>query len=368
MTAPLQVLLVGPLPPPSGGMANQTRQLSRLLEAEGVTVRVVQTNSPYRPQWVAGIRGVRAVFRMFPYILRLAREAGNADVVHVMANSGWAWHLFAAPAIRIAASRDVPVIVNYRGGLAAEFLASRAASVRATLARAAALVVPSRFLLEVFANHGIHAAIIPNVVDVATFRPAESPSERAPGAPHVVVARNLEHLYGNDLAIRALALLRGRFPEARLTVAGSGPELGALRRLAIELGIADAVHFPGRLEVPEMAALYQSADVLVNPSRADNAPNSILEALACGVPVVSTSVGGVPFLVEHGRTAWLVKPDEPHLLADGIARVLSDAELRRCLVGSGLSLARACSWDAVRAQWLGLYRQLVGQGTPSAVH
>jgi glycosyltransferase involved in cell wall biosynthesis len=240
--------------------------------------------------------------------------------------------------------------------------------VRASLARSAALVVPSRFLLEVFASHGIRAAIIPNVVDVATFRPAEPPSARAPGAPHVVVARNLEHLYGNDLAIRALAQLRGRFPQARLTVAGTGPELGALQRLASDLGIADAVHFPGRLEVPGMVALYQSADVMVNPSRADNTPNSILEALACGVPVVSTSVGGVPFLVEHGRTAWLVKPDEPDLLADGIAQVLGDTELRRRLVGGGLSLVQACSWEAVRAQWLGLYRQLSGQRAPSAVH
>src|SRR5262249_34186992 len=115
----LRVMVVGPLPPPAGGMANQTRQLARLLAADDVAVSLVQTNAPYRPNWVAGLRGVRAGFRLVPYMGRLLRSCGRADVVHVMANSGRAWYLFAAPAIHLAALRGAPVVVNYRGGLAA---------------------------------------------------------------------------------------------------------------------------------------------------------------------------------------------------------------------------------------------------------
>lgn len=358
MSRALHVLLVGPLPPPAGGMANQTRQLARLLESEGVRVSLVQTNAPYHPAWIQQLRGMRALFRLLPYLLRLFSSAKEADVVHVMANSGWSWHLFAAPAIWIARLRGKPSVVNYRGGLAAEFLEGQAHIVRATLARATALIVPSGFLKAVFARHGMSAEVIPNVVDVQRFRPADAEAIHDSAAPHIVVARNLEYLYGNDVAIRALAHLRQRFPAARLTIAGSGPEAQTLKRLSEELGVADAVRFAGQLDPVQMSDLYRSADLSLNPSRADNTPNSILESLACGVPVVSTDVGGVPFLVEHSQTAWLVPPDSPEATAAGIARVLDDTALRRRLVASGLNLARNCGWNIVRTQWLELYRSL----------
>ena len=102
VAAPGRLTLVGPLPPPSGGMANQTRQLASLLAAEGTDVRIVQTNAPYAPAWVGKVPVVRALVRLVPYLFRLWRDVGGADIVHVMANSGWAWHLFAAPAIWIA--------------------------------------------------------------------------------------------------------------------------------------------------------------------------------------------------------------------------------------------------------------------------
>ena len=351
----LRLLLVGPLPPPAGGMANQTRQLQRLLAAEGVAVTLVQTNAPYRPAWTGRIPVLRAFARLPPYLARLWRAVADADVVHVMANSGWAWHLFAMPAIRIARARRRPVIVNYRGGLAAEFLATSARRVRATLA-GTRLVVPSGYLQQVFATHGVPSEVIPNVVDVERFRPADPPRPHAPAAPHIVIARNLEPIYGIDAGLRALARAAGRLPGLRASIAGSGPARDGLAALATELGLGDRVRFTGRLDVPQMAELYRSADVVLNPSRADNAPNSILEALACGVPVVSTDVGGIPHLVTHGREAWLVPPDAPDALAEGIVRVLEDPGLRAGLVAHGLELARACAWPRVREQWLAAYR------------
>ncbi len=361
MTVPLRVLMVGPLPPPSGGMANQTRQLVRLLEAEGIAVSVIRTNAPYRPAWVGPLRGVRSVFRLIPYMTELFEAAGHVDVVHVMANSGWAWHLFAAPAVWMARLRGTPVVVNYRGGLAAEFLGRQALAVNRTLQFSASLVVPSRFLQEVFAGHGMVAEIIPNVVDVETFRPAAIRQPELRDAPCIVVARNLEQLYGNDTAIRALAILRQDLPGARLSIAGAGPELESLRRLARELGVAECVQFTGLLDTAQMVSLYRQADVVLNPSRADNTPNSILEALACGVPVVSSDVGGVPYLVEHSRTAWLVPVDAPERLAEGIVSVIRDEGLRTRLVENGLRLARDFSWPVVRDQWLGLYHRLASR-------
>ena len=97
---------------------------------------------------------------------------------------------------------------------------------------------------------------------------------------HVVVTRNLEWIYDNETAIRALALVRPQFPSCRMSIAGTGPELERLRQTAIACGVGDAVAFAGRLDRDAIAALYKTADIALNPSRVDNMPNSILEALA----------------------------------------------------------------------------------------
>src|SRR4029077_16590442 len=93
----LKVGLVGPLPPPAGGMANQTRQLAELLAREGALVPLAQSNAPFRPRFIGQLRGLRGLFRLIPYLVRLWRVAGQVDLLHVMANSGWSWHLCAAP-------------------------------------------------------------------------------------------------------------------------------------------------------------------------------------------------------------------------------------------------------------------------------
>jgi glycosyltransferase involved in cell wall biosynthesis len=169
------------------------------------------------------------------------------------------------------------------------------------------------------------------------------------------VVRNLERLYGIDVAIRAAAILRSDFPDLAVSIAGSGSESAELARLSAELGLSSVVRFTGSLEVGAVAALYREAHVLLNPSRADNAPNSLLEAAASGVPIVSTDVGGIPHLVEHRRSAWLVPPENPEALAAGVKLVLQDAGLREHLRANGLALARSCSWPAVRPRWLEQY-------------
>jgi glycosyltransferase involved in cell wall biosynthesis len=362
----LRLGLVGPLPPPAGGMANQTRQLAGLLDREGIEVRIVCTNAPYRPIWIGRVRGIRGIFRLVPFLRALSTMSREVHLMHVMANSGWAWFLCAAPAIRAAVRHGVPVIVNYRGGLAREFLAKSSARVIPTLRRVDALIVPSRFLQEVFAQYGVQAEIIPNVVNLEVFRPRLESSASA--RPHVVITRNLEALYGIDTAIRAAAIVRKEVPGLVMSIAGSGPERERLEGLTAELGLADAIRFTGRLEVAEVAALYAQADLVLNPSRADNTPNALLEAAACGVPILSTNVGGVPYLVEHGRSAWLVPPDDPELMAQGISQLLRNFALRATLRANGLALASSCSWGTVKQQWLDLYDRVARQRSRQMLH
>jgi glycosyltransferase involved in cell wall biosynthesis len=350
----IRIGVVGPLPPPHGGMSNQTRQLARLLEESGISVEVVRTNVPYAPAWIASLRGVRALFRLVPYLVRLWRCAGRVDLLHVMANSGWAWHLFAAPAIWIASLRGVPVVVNYRGGEADAFLARSARVVKATMVRSSALIVPTGFLAGVFARHGLEARIVPNVVDTGRFARKEATATSP--APHVIVARNLEPIYDNATAIRAFAIVRNAFPGARLSIAGAGPERPSLERLAADLGLGDATCFTGALDRDAIAALFRSADLMINASRVDNTPNAILEALATGVPVVTTNVGGIPFLVEHEKTALLVCAGDPRAMAAAAVRCLSDRTLARQLVVNGWAMVDGFTWPAVGAILAGVYR------------
>ena len=357
----MRVALVGPLPPPAGGMANQTLQLAELLRSAGARVELVQTNTPHRPAWVGRVPVLRAGARLLPYALGLWRAAGRNQIFHVMANSGWSWHLFAAPAIRIAARRGVPVVVNYRGGDAATFLARSHRSVKATIERASAVAVPSGFLQQVFAEHGMASEIVRNVVDLARFRPDVT---GRPRAAHLVITRNLELIYDNATAIRALALVRRHVPEARLTITGTGPEQSALRNLAIELGLQDAVCLAGRLDRDEVAALYRDADVVLNPSTVDNAPNSLLEAMASGVPIVSTNVGGVPFLVQQGKTALLVPPQRPDAMADAVARLLNNSDEAAELVRGGLDEVRRHTWDQVSHSLAHLYARVIAGTSP----
>ncbi len=356
-TPPHAIVLVGPQAPPSGGMANQTRQLAQLLSEEGCRVTLVTTNAPYRPAMIGRIRGVRALFRLLPYVRQLWIAMRETGLVHVMANSGWAWHLFASPAVWIAWLRGVPTVVNYRGGDADAFLARQARLVRPTLARAAAVAVPSGFLNGVFAKYGIATCIVPNIVNLDAFHPAEA----LPAKPHLLVARNLEPIYDIATAIHAFAIVVARQTESRLTIAGSGPERERLERLALELGVAAKVRFTGRLDNAALPPLYRTASVVVNPSRTDNLPISLLEALAAGVPIVSTDVGGIPYVVEHGATALLVAPGDADAMAAAILRLLEDRALASQLRAAGIDAARRYAWPRVRGELFAVYARALGR-------
>lgn len=348
----IRVALVGPLPPPSGGMANQTRQLARLLSESGIKVELVQVNAPYHPAWLGRIPFVRAIARLFPYLLQLWRTFANVDLVHVMANSGWAWHLFAAPAIWLAHLRQIAVIVNYRGGEAASFFDRQFRWVRPSLLRADCIIVPSGFLLEIFRRWNFAAVVVPNIIDLSRFRPRLA----VPAAPHIVVTRNLEDIYDIPTAIRAFAMVRTTHPEARLTVAGSGPRLEDLKALCAQLDLGDAVHFTGRLDNDQIATLYGSATLMINSSVVDNMPISVLESMASGVPVVSTDVGGIPFLVKHEETALLVPPRDPTAMAKAALRLMSEPDLAARLTNAGLEEVRQYAWSNVSSKLFDVYR------------
>lgn len=366
----LHIGLVGPMPPPNGGMAMQTEQLMRLLTAEGVEVTFVPVNAVYRPAFIEAIPGLRALFRLVPYLLTVWRTAGRVDVIHLMANSGWSWQLFAAPVLWLAALRDTPVIVNYRGGEAGDYFKRSFRWVKPSLDKAAAVVVPSGFLKAIFGKFDQPTRVIPNIIDLNRFRPTENKTtgeqgrhpithSRASETFRLVITRNLEPIYGIDNAIRALAKVQAADVSVRLLIAGSGPAKDDLVQLAMDLGVAEQIEFVGRLDRDGIVALYGGADAMLNPTHVDNMPNSVLEALACGLPVISTDVGGVPYILTHEKTGLLVPPADPEALASAILRLGDDETLRQRLRDNGLDQVQQYTWERVRDLWLNTYRDVV---------
>lgn len=348
-------------------MANQTRQLATLLAQDGVEVQMVQVNAPYRPTWIAAVRGVRAVFRLIPYLVQLWRTAGQVQLFHVMANSGWAWYLFAAPAVWIGKWRRIPVVINYRGGEAADFFSKAIFWIRPTMRMADCLVVPSGFLEQVFRRFGLMTVVVPNIIDLARFAPDAGKSASQSDAPHIIVTRNLEPIYDIATAIRALAIVKKTLPRVRMTIAGSGPEREKLTKLTQVFDLKGNIEFTGRIDNERMGALYRQADLFVNPSVVDNMPISILESLASGVPVVTTNVGGIPFLVEHDATALMVPPRDPAAMAAAMLTLLSDPARASRLALAGRNNVQRYSWPSVRGHLFQVYEGLLDKSPRASV-
>jgi glycosyltransferase involved in cell wall biosynthesis len=358
MNDQLKIGIVGPLPPPAGGMATQTQQLYELLTTEGLDVRVVQTNSPYSPRWVTEIKGIRAIFRLLPFFLKIWKLAGQADVIHLMANSGWSWQLFSAPVVWIGWLRKTAVIVNYRGGEAEQYFQKSIHWVTPTMNRAAKIVVPSDYLKTIFSKYGFEATAIPNIVNLERFKPREKSLETAKNEFRLIVTRNLESIYGLPTAIKAVAVAKKEIPNLKLLIAGSGPQKEVLLVLIEEFGLQENISFVGRLGPGEIEHFYSEADIMLNPTTVDNMPNSVLEALASGLPVITTDVGGIPYIVEHEETALMVPVGDDQEMARQIVRLYKDKAIRQRLVKNGLEEAAQYGWPEVKQSWIDTYEEL----------
>lgn len=170
--------------------------------------------------------------------------------------------------------------------------------------RADASIGVSQALVDVLRGWNIDPSrlhAMRNGVDLKRFRPLPREQMRRElglnGAPLLLSVGNLLELKGHHLLIDALQALESRYPEARLVIVGQGPERRSLEERAHARGVAQRVSFAGVVPNDELARWYSAADVLVLASRREGWPNVLLEAMACGTPVVATSVGGVPEII-----------------------------------------------------------------------
>ena len=334
-----------------GGHAVQASLLVRELRGDGYRVMFVPIDPsfPAPARWLRRLPGARTLMNQILYLPSLL-GLRKAHVVHIFAAAHWSFLISPVPAMLAARSLGKRVVLNYHSGEADEHLSRFNRSVRLLLRLADEIVVPSEFLRDVFRLHGYRVRVIPNVVDLSSFRFRE----RSPLRPRLLSTRNLEPHYGVDMTLRAFAALRAGTPAATLTIAGTGSQERSLRRLAIHLG-DEGIRFMGRVESADMARLYDEHDIFVNSSLVDNQPLSILEAFAAGTPVVSTAAGGIPVMVRDGETGLLLPRRDPETMAAAVSRLLDEPELSRGIARRALQEAGEHAWPRVRDRWAAAY-------------
>ena len=210
-----------------------------------------------------------------------------------------------------------------------------------SLARADRIIAPSHYTARLIRRwlatappiDVIHNAA-PDIVDRSVDPLAGVPR------PRLVMAGRFIALKRVDGVVRALR----RWPSASLVLVGSGEEEAALRALSAAEGVAPRVHFTGPLSQHDLLRVFSHADALVLNSTTENCPHVLLEAMAAGLPAVATRVGGVPELVEDGRTGWLIDPDDPSDLERRVAQVLADPSWREQAGARARQRAAAFAW------------------------
>ncbi len=350
---PKSVLIVAPSPPPYGGMALQARLLEDMLRKDGVQVDFLAANL-LSSNWMAPLNripGVRTLLRavlIWPRLLRLAKQA---EVIHIFAASWLYFFLVVWPAVLIGKFYRKRVILNYRGGEAADFFRQYGQLAGPALRVANVVTAPSDFLAETIGNHfGIPVVIVPNILDLAAFQFRE----RTHFSPKLLVTRHLERIYDVESVLRAFQLIQADHPGSSLWIAGTGSQESHLRKLVADWELRN-VRFLGFVARGDLPGICDQCDILINASLVDNFPGALVEASAAGLVVVSTGAGGIPFMYQDGKDALLVKPGDWQGLARAVQKVLSHPEIATSLTQEALTMAKNCGWPEVRKRLYAVY-------------
>ncbi|HEX2677270.1 MAG TPA: glycosyltransferase family 4 protein [Polyangiales bacterium] len=380
----------------SGGGQRSTHNLALALAKRGHDVTVIFTKAPwesvalppslpYSVLWAA-LPGVRRGSPIF--VARAARRwlasAPAGSIVHANGEESALIPRLRArlprgrfafvmtpryPALPAALMRDVAQQSRARLALVA-LLQTKYAQLGAALRGASWVCPTSRSAAEMVQRaYGLSSdtlTVIPNGISDEFIRAGD------PGARVTTLSASLKGLTGDGgfgvyfgriarekgvhLLIEALA--RAGAEPRRWVLVGRGPEVPALQMRVQQLGLGERVSFVPWLDAPELAALVRGASLAALPSLEESFGNSMAEAMALAVPVLSTTAGSIPELIAHGKNGWLVPPGDADALAEAIRRLAGDPELRRALGEAGRAhVIEHLTWDASAAAFERVYER-----------
>jgi len=293
-----------------------------------------------------------------------ARHRASVDVAIVDVYSGAAFR-WAEWTTSILRSAGTPVIHVLRGGRLPAFAAEQSSRVSALLRASSAVVALSGYLLEEMSPYGTVDTVIPNPLESSAY-PFR---RRSHAVPEIAWLRSFNKQYNPTLAPRVLAKVAAAYQSRaavgsalpRLTMIGSDQGDGSMQAteaVAGQLGVRDRLVLSGPVAKGEVPGRLAKADIFINTTDVDNAPITVLEAMACGLCVVSTDVGGVPYLATDGVDALLVPRDDPQAMADAVMRIVNDPSLADRLSSNGRVKAESFDWATVLPRWRSLIAEV----------
>lgn len=246
----------------------------------------------------------------------------------------------------------IPYIPILHGGNLPERLKRNPRFSKLVFAHSYINIAPSAYLSDFFLEKGYSTKIIPNFIDIEnyTFKLREKIT------PKILWVRSFHEIYNPELAILVVAALKQYYPDVQLYMVG-GDKDGSLiscKKKVEELKLENTVHFTGLLSRYEWIKLSQDFDIFLNTTSFDNLPVSIVEAMALGLPIVSTNVGGIPYLLDDNRTGLLVPPNSSIDIFEKIKMLLESPELATRLSKNGREKAILFEKNHVLSQWINL--------------
>jgi L-malate glycosyltransferase len=328
-------------------IGGQSIQANRLIDAFADDENIELFFIPNNPETAfQNIKFLRTIFTSLKFWSLLFTQIRKADIVHVFSSAGSGYIIATLPPLLFAKVYGKKIILNYHSGELEEHIKRWKLTALPTMKMFDEIIVPSQFLVDVFAKFGLQAKAIFNFVESKQF----AFRERKPVCPVFLSNRNFEVHYNVSDILRAFQIIQKSLPESSLIVAGFGSEEAKLKQLAKDLNLAN-VDFIGKIDNDKMPEIYNRADIYLNASIVDNMPLSFIEAFACGLPIVSYATGGIPYIVENGKTGVLVEQKDYEALADEALKLLDNNELAQHIILNAHEEVKKYSFDKVKEEW-----------------
>ena len=260
--------------------------------------------------------------------------------------------MFANITSYLAYLRKKKIVLVLHGGGLADVYKEKISYIDNLFSRATYIVTPSQFLKNFFVNHGFDVQYVPNTIklDLFTFK------KQRPNKHRILWVRAFTKNYNPDVAVRTFNEVLRMYPDATMTMVG--PDKGNLREivdLIRDLNLEDKIHLTGRVENSKLPEYYQNHDVYLNTTSYESFGVALLEAAACGLPIVSTSVGEIPLIWSHGKDILLSKDIVASELAEQISVLFEQIELYNTIQLNALKKSRTFSCNSVSGKWNELF-------------
>ena len=295
--------------------------------------------------------------RLFDMIITFFNHKKQTDVILIdtySTSNFW----YAVIIGKLAQFFNIPYIPILHGGNLPNRLKQNKSICKNLFGNSAVNITPSAFLYNIFKESGFSKIqIIHNPIEEKLYSPFE---RTAPQYPKLLWVRSFQQKYNPQMAINVLAMIKDNYPEASLCMIGGEVDnsFRECKQLAQKLGIEKDVTFTGRLSKKEWIEKSKEFNIFINTTTVDNAPLSVVEAMALGLPVISTNVGGMPYMIENNVNGILTENDNAEQMANAICQIMSDKHFYNSLSKQSIKSGATYFSSQVLSAWKELISNL----------